>query len=183
MAISQRESVSIFPAEREDQLVAGLAALAIAIHILEAAFPSPLPGIKPGLANVVTVVVYLRYGFRVAAWVALLRVLVGSLLIGTFLSPTFLLSATGAVAAIGVLGVVGSVGRNTVGALGLSVAAALAHMSGQIWVAYSLFIPHPALLSLAPILLSAALVFGSVSGLIAANVDELLRGSGDQAHE
>jgi hypothetical protein len=55
-------------------------------------------------------------------------------------------------------------------------------MSGQIWVAYSLFIPHPALLSLAPILLTAALVFGSVSGLIAASVDSLLRGSEDPAH-
>ena len=54
----------------EDRLVAGFAALAIAIHILEAAFPSPLPGIKPGLANVVTLVVYLRHGLRLAAWVA-----------------------------------------------------------------------------------------------------------------
>lgn len=155
-------------------MVAGFAALAIAIHILEAAFPSPLPGVKPGLANVVTVVVYLRYGLRIAAWVALLRVLVGSLLIGTFLSPTFLLSATGAVLSLLTLGVVGTLGHRLVGALGLSVAAALAHMSGQIWVAYSLFIPHPAILNLAPLLLTAALVFGTVSGIIAASLIHVL---------
>ncbi len=161
--------------DREDHLVAGFAALAIAIHILEAAFPSPMPGVKPGLANVVTVVVYLRYGLRTAAWVALLRVLVGSLLIGTFLSPTFLMSASGACASLVVLAVVGSLGQSLVGAVGLSVAAAFAHMATQIGVAYLLFIPHPAILSLTPILLTAALVFGSVSGLIAASVDRLLR--------
>ncbi|MGI9264582.1 MAG: Gx transporter family protein, partial [Gammaproteobacteria bacterium] len=55
---------------REDRLVAGFAALAIAIHILEASFPSPLPGVKPGLANVVTLVVFLRHGFAIAAWVS-----------------------------------------------------------------------------------------------------------------
>ncbi len=163
---------------RQDHLIAGFAALAIAIHILEAAFPSPLPGVKPGLANVVTIVIYLRYGFAAAAWVAALRVLVGSLLIGTFLSPTFLLSATGACASLLTLGLVGSLGRRLVGAMGLSVAAALAHMLGQIAVAYLLFIPHPALLSLAPLLLTAALVFGTVSGLIAASVDRLLRQAG-----
>lgn len=155
-------------------MIAGFAALAIAIHILEAAFPSPLPGVKPGLANVVTVVVYLRYGLRTAAWVAILRVLVGSLLIGTFLSPTFLLSLTGAILSLLALGLVGTLGRRLVGALGLSVAAALAHMSGQIWVAYTLFIPHPAILNLAPLLLTAALVFGTVSGIIAASLVHVL---------
>ncbi len=120
----------------EDRLIAGFAALAIAIHILEAAFPSPLPGIKPGLANVVTLVVYLRHGLRIAAWVAGLRVLVGSLLVGTFLSPTFALSATGALAALVVLGVAGAIGGRRIGPVGLSVLSAMAHMSGQITVAY-----------------------------------------------
>jgi heptaprenyl diphosphate synthase len=174
MTATTKQFERAMPPDKDDHLVAGFAALAIAIHILEAAFPSPLPGVKPGLANVVTVVIYLRYGFTTAVWVATLRVLVGSLLIGTFLSPTFLLSATGACASLIALGLVGSLGPALVGAVGLSLVAALAHMSGQITVAYLLFIPHPALLSLAPILLTAALVFGTVSGLIAASVDRLL---------
>jgi heptaprenyl diphosphate synthase len=174
MRTDQTEGAAVTIPGREDHMIAGFAALAIAIHILEAAFPSPLPGVKPGLANVVTVVVYLRYGLRTAAWVALLRILVGSLLIGTFLSPTFLLSATGAILSLLTLGLVGSLGRHMIGALGLSVAAALAHMSGQIWVAYTLFIPHPAILNLTPLLLTAALVFGTVSGIIAASLILLL---------
>ena len=158
----------------EDRLVAGFAALAIAIHILEAAFPSPLPGIKPGLANVVTLVVFVRHGLRAAAWVAALRVLVGSLLVGTFLSPTFLLSASGATAALAVLALAGTLLWPGVGPVGLSVLSALAHMSGQIAVAYWLFIPHPALLKLVPVLLTAALIFGVVSGIIAASVLRVL---------
>ena len=47
-------------ATRDDHLIAGFAALAIAIHIIESAFPSPLPGVKPGLANVVTLIVLFR---------------------------------------------------------------------------------------------------------------------------
>ena len=160
--------------DRNDRLIAGYAALAIAIHILEAAFPSPLPGVKPGLANVITLIVYLRHGLRLALWVAAMRVLVGSLLVGTFLSPTFLLSATGAVAALSALALTGAVGAGRVGPVGLSVMSSLAHMSGQIAVAYLLFIPHPALLKLVPVLLSAALLFGTVSGLIAASVLNIL---------
>jgi heptaprenyl diphosphate synthase len=155
---------------REDRLIAGFAALAIAIHILEAAFPSPLPGVKPGLANVITIIVLLRYGWYVAAWVALLRVLAGSLLVGTFLSPTFILSASGALAALAILWLAQTLAGRWLGALGYSVCAALAHMGMQLLVAWQLFIPHPALLKLAPFLLTAALVFGIVSGVIAAIV-------------
>ncbi len=43
----------------------------------------------------------------------------------------------------------------------------MGHMLGQAGAAYLLFIPHPALLQLLPILLSFALFFGLVSGRIA----------------
>jgi heptaprenyl diphosphate synthase len=155
---------------RDDRLIAGFAALAIAIHILEAAFPSPLPGVKPGLANVITVIVLLRYGWYTAAWVAALRVLAGSLLVGTFLSPTFIMSASGALAALVAMWLAQRLAGPWLGALGYSVCAALAHMATQLVVAWQLFIPHPALLKLAPFLLTAALVFGMVSGVIAASV-------------
>jgi heptaprenyl diphosphate synthase len=155
---------------RDDRLIAGFAALAIAIHILEAAFPSPLPGVKPGLANVITVIVLMRYGWYTAAWVVALRVLAGSLLVGTFLIPTFIMSASGALAALAALWLARAVAGRWLGALGYSVCAALAHMGTQLLVAWKLFIPHPALLNLAPFLLTAALVFGIVSGVIAAIV-------------
>lgn len=165
---------------REDHLIAWLTALAITIHIAESALPSPLPGIKPGLANVITIAVLMRYGLGMAVWVALLRVLVGSLLLGTFLSPTFILSLSGALASTAILAAGWLISRHlswtALGPLGYSVLAAMAHMAGQFWVAYTLFIPHPGLLHLLPVLMTAAVSFGVVSGIITAAMLEKMPG-------
>lgn len=161
--------------EQRTKLIAGFAALAVCIHIVEASVPSPIPGIKPGLANVVTLIVLLRYGPAMAAWVAAMRVIAGSLLIGSFLTPTFIMSAGGALASITVL--IGVWWANSklavwsprvaLGPVGLSLVAAWAHMSGQLLIARLLFIPHNGLFNLAPVLLTAATLFGIVSGLFA----------------
>jgi heptaprenyl diphosphate synthase len=169
-------------ASREgDRLVAGFAGLAIAIHLLEAAFPSPLPGVKPGLANVVTLVVALRYGWMTAAWVSGLRVLAGSLLLGSFLSPTFFLSACGAAAALLALGAGMRLPGRGLSAVGLGVLASLSHMAAQILAARYLFVGHPAVFTLVPPLLTAALAFGLVSGLIGHAVLGILGRSGRPA--
>ncbi len=154
-----------------DHWIAGFAALAIVIHILEAGVPTPIPGIKPGLANVITLVVLLRHDLLAAIWVQLLRVLVGSVLIGSFLTPTFLLSLSGALCSLAILALL--IGWNRllpparVGPIGLGVAAACAHMGGQFFVAYTAFIPHPGLLTLLPVLLTAAMLFGALTGSLA----------------
>lgn len=151
----------------EDHRIAWLAALAITIHVLESALPSPLPGLKPGLANVITIAVLLQFGWHMAAWVSLLRVLCGSLLLGTFLSPTFLLSLAGAACSIGMLWLACRLPGKGFGPVGYSILAALSHMTGQFILAWLLFIPHPALWRLFPVLITAALLFGIVSGIIA----------------
>lgn len=158
---------------REDRLVAGFAALAIGIHVLESAVPMPLPGVKPGLANVVVLIVLLRHGFRMAAAVALLRVIVGSMIIGTFLTPTFVLSLAGALASLATAGMVYTTRRWT-GPVGHGAAMAMAHMAGQFTVAWWLFLPHPGLLHLLPPLLALALGLGAITGIIAASILERL---------
>lgn len=151
---------------KEDHRIAYLAALAIAIHIAESAFPSPIPGIKPGLANVVTVAVLIEFGWAAAAWVSLLRVIVGSLIIGTFLSPTFALSLSGALASLSVLFIAYRLFGHAYGPVGYCLLASLAHIGGQFVAAYLLFIPHAGLINLLPILLTAAIAFGLASGWI-----------------
>lgn len=157
----------------DDRLIAGFAALAIVIHVLEAGFPSPVPGIKPGLANVVNLVVLLRYSWRMTLWVGGLRVIVGSLLIGNFLTPGFWLSASGAIASLVTMGL--CLGWNRIApmqlsAIGIGLLSAAAHMLGQFSAAYTLFVPHPGLLNLLPLLISAAIVFGLATGHVAARV-------------
>jgi heptaprenyl diphosphate synthase len=168
-------------ATRQDHIVAGLAALAIIIHIAESSIPSPLPGIKPGLANVVTMIALCLYGWNTAMWVSLLRVLVGSLLIGTFLGPPFFISLGGAI--VSLIFLAAAVKWNnwckvlTVTPIGLCIIAAMAHMTGQFWVAYFLFIPHAGLFHLLPVLLAAALVSGLVTGTITQHILNKLKHS------
>ncbi|MCG8435883.1 MAG: Gx transporter family protein [Gammaproteobacteria bacterium] len=155
---------------REERLIANFAALAVLIHVLEAAVPTPLPGMKPGLANIVVLIVLLRHGLRAAIWVGLLRVLVGSLIIGTFLTPTFILSLSGAIASVLVLAATYRWFRPWISPIGYGVISALAHTGAQALVAYALFIPHPAVLNLLPILMAAATLLGLFSGILAKTI-------------
>ncbi|SEO92956.1 Gx transporter family protein [Aquisalimonas asiatica] len=154
--------------DRDDLRIAALAALAVAIHVAETVVPSPIPGIRPGLANIVVVTVLVLFGWRAAAWVAILRVFAGGLLVGTFLSPTFVLSLAGAVSAIAALGLARWLPG--IGPVGLSLLASMAHMSGQFLLAWLWLVPHPALPALLPVLMTAAVAFGCLNGMIAASL-------------
>ena len=154
----------------DDHRIAWLAALAICIHVFESAIPSPIPGLKPGLANIVTLIVLWKFGWRTAAWVSVLRVLVGSLVLGTFLSPTFMMSFAGALASLLVIGVAYQLPGKGFSIIGLSLLAAIAHILAQFVVAYALFIPHPAIWRLLPVLLTFAVLLGTVNGIISQNI-------------
>jgi len=159
-----------FKTNHDDHLIALLAALAVTIHIIESAFPSPLPGIKPGLANVITLFAFIQYGWKTALQVSLLRVVISSLLLGTFLSPTFLLSLSGALLSLLALVLTQLPFRrhpqHQPGAIGYAIIAAISHMSGQFLVAWYFFIPHPGLFKLLPIFITFAVLLGIVSGII-----------------
>ena len=161
-------SIIKFDATAEDHHIARMAAVALGLTVLESAIPSPLPGVKPGLANIVTLIVLARYGWRIAAWVSLLRVLAGSLLFGNFLSPGFFLSLSGAVLSLLVLALAQLLPTRWFGPVSHSVYAAFAHISGQMLVVYLWLIPHAGIVYLVPVFATAALVFGTVNGLIAA---------------
>ncbi len=158
----------------EDRKIAAFAALAIVIHVLESGFPSPVPGVKPGLANIITLLVLFRYGWRFAAWVSLLRVTAGSLLLGTFMSPTFLLSLSGAVASLLTMLLLWTVMRRWVGLVGVSVLSSISHVMAQLFVAWWLFIPHPGILVLTPILITAGILFGLFNAIIASSIEKRL---------
>ncbi len=165
---------STFTSTQEDHIVVWLTALAITIHIAEAALPSPLPGVKPGLANIVTLIAVYFFGWRIAVWVSLLRILVGSLIIGSFLSPTFFLSLSGAICSLFVLRLALWWSKRVpvlrFSTIGYSIMAAMAHMYGQFWVAYWLFIHHDGIFHILPILMTVSVIFGIVSGIIAKEV-------------
>lgn len=154
----------------EDRRIARHAAAAIVLTVAEAAIPLPLPGVKPGLANIVTLVVLARWGWREAVWVSLLRVLAGSLLLGQFLAPGFFLSLSGAVASLLVLGIAVRLPKRWFGPVSQSILAAFAHIGAQLVVARLWLVPHDGVFYLLPVFALAAVVFGLVNGLIAARL-------------
>ena len=161
-------SVIELPVHAEDRRIARLAALAIGLTLAEAALPSPVPGIKPGLANIVVLLVLLQYGWRSAAWVSGLRVLASGLLLGSLFTPGFWLSAAGAVTSLGVLALARHLPSQYFGPISLSVLAAFGHIGGQLALAGAWLLPSVALIKLMPVFAAAALVFGSVKGVIVA---------------
>lgn len=159
-----------FKTSHEDHRVALLAALAVTIHVIESAFPSPLPGIKPGLANVITLFAFIQYGWKTALQVSLLRVVISSLLLGTFLSPTFLLSFSGASLSLLALFLIQlpfrKLPHHQPGTIGYAIIASISHISGQFLVAWYFFIPHPGIFKLFPVFMTFAVLLGIVSGII-----------------
>ena len=163
-------SVIELPVTGEDRRIARLAALAIGLTLAEAAIPSPVPGVKPGLANIVVLMVLLQHGWRAAAWVSALRVVAGGLLLGTLFSPGFWLSAAGALASLVVLGLARHLPARHFGPVSVSVLAAFGHIGGQLALAAAWLLPAAALVKLAPLFAAAALVFGAVNGVIVARL-------------
>lgn len=153
-----------------DHRIARLAALAIGLHLVESVIPSPLPGVKPGIANIVTLYVLYRFDFVTAAWVSLLRIFASSLLLGQFLSPSFVLSLAGGIASLLMLNLAFRLPGKWFGPISLSIFAAFAHIAGQLVVVRLWLIPHAGVAYLVPVFASAALLFGIINGLVTARI-------------
>jgi heptaprenyl diphosphate synthase len=158
------------PVTAGDRRIARLAALAIGLTLAEAALPSPLPGVKPGLANIVVLLVLLQFGWRAAAWVSGLRVLAGGLLLGSLFAPGFWLSAAGALVSLSVLALARHLPSRHFGPVSLSVLAAFGHIGGQLALAGLWLLPGAAIVKLLPVFAAAALVFGTTNGVIVARL-------------
>ena len=111
-----------------------LTALAIILSIVERMFPLdaiiPIPGVKLGLANVVTLFALTRLGLRDSLAVVVVRVTLASLLMGSV--TAFLFSLFGGLLALFAMWALLHVEGKFCSLLGVSVAGAAAHNIGQI---------------------------------------------------
>lgn len=143
-----------------------LVALGTALHVLEAMLPNPLPfpGVKLGLANVVTLLALYLFGFRSGLAVAVLRVLTGSLLSGTIFSITFMMSLSGAVLSTIVMACLFR-RSESFSILGVSMAGAVMHNIGQLLLA-SYLIETRGVFYYLPVLIIVGLPTGFLTGYI-----------------
>ncbi len=159
--------------QRKAQWMA-LLMLAVGIHVLESALPGLGPWFKPGLANIVTLIALVMLGPKEALMLAVARVVVGSLFIGTLFTPTFIMSLSGAVAAALVML---AAWRSIPGIslLGVSLLGAVAHMLVQFVTVEALFIQQQALFYLLPPFLLVASFTGWLNGVAAQYITDQLR--------
>ena len=149
-----------------DHQIAQLSAIAIGLSLIESVLPSPMPGVKPGIANIITLYAIYRFNFKTAMWVSILRVFATSLILGQFLSPTFMLSLTGSMLSLLTLYFVIKLPSKFFSPVGFSVLSSFAHIAGQLMLVRLWLIPHASIYYLIPIYSAAALLFGCINGWI-----------------
>lgn len=151
-----------------------LLVLAIGLHVFESAIPSLGPWFKPGLANIMTLVALVMLGPRAAFALAIGRVLVGSFLIGTILTPTFFISLSGSLAAAVVMLAAWRL-LPGISLIGVSLLGALAHMCAQFVTVETLFIRQEAIYYLLPPLLLLSCATGWINGALASYITSQIK--------
>lgn len=129
-------------------------AAAMVLSYIETLIPVSVavPGIKLGLANIVAIFLLVKFDWKHAAAVSLVRVLLTALLFGNAASLAY--SASGAALSMLVMALLKGSDRFT--AVGISAAGAVAHNAGQILMAILLTGTAHIVYWLPPLILSGA---------------------------
>lgn len=137
---------------------------ALVLSYLEALLPYvPIPGFRPGLANIAVMSACFLLGTRQAASVALCRIALSSLLFGSPVS--LLLSLCGGLTSVAVLALAVRSSRGAVGCIGIGCLCSAAHCIGQC-LAASLLYGAALLLTYLPWLLLLAVPTGALTGAL-----------------
>lgn len=152
-------------------LDAMLVSLALVLAIVERWIPLelivPVPGLKLGLANIVTLVALMRLHVSDAVTILLVRILIMSAITGI---TTMLFSLGGGLLALLVMWLLSYLEGRSLSVIGMSMAGAAAHNLGQVAVA-SLVMSEPLLLvTYLPPLLITGLLTGILTGAAAGPV-------------
>ena len=148
-------------------MCAVLTALALGLSTLENLFPVslvvPLPGVKLGLANIVTVFALYELGAIPALVILLARCGLGSLFAGNV--SALLFSLLGGFTAMAVMIALKRCRRLSI--YGVSIGGAAAHNIGQMAAAV-ITLGNTMVLGYLPFLLGVSLVTGTLTGFVAA---------------
>lgn len=151
-----------------------MVALALVLSIVESWFPLPLPvpGVKLGLANIITITVIIFYGFKDAISVVFIRCLLGSIFGGGIIG--FLFSISGGILSTVIMYILYKKGTKLFSTIGISVAGAVSHNIAQIIMA-SIIMKDAAIYTILPLLLMSGLVMGLFVGLCSGFLEKAIR--------
>ena len=149
-----------------------LAALALIFSYVEVIIPyNPgIPGVKLGIANIVTVVALYKFGAREAAAVSVLRVVIAGLLFTGLFGMLYSLAG----AFVSLTGMILLRRTDIFSVVGVSMAAGVLHNLGQLLVAAAL-IEDLRIFFYFPILLFSGIAAGILVGIVSAIILRTLR--------
>lgn len=143
--------------------------VALSLSYLEAVLPIgallPLPGVKPGLCNIVITVLYFASSPYDAAAVSFCRVLMAGMLFGT--PMTLAISFCGSLVSFFMLLVLRRTALRSefFSFVGISVLSAAAHSAGQI-AAVRFILESVGAWSYLPVMLISSVIFGGLNGIL-----------------
>ncbi|MBQ5928766.1 MAG: Gx transporter family protein [Oscillibacter sp.] len=142
-----------------------LCAIALTIFMVEAQIPAlvPIPGIKLGLANIVTVFVVFAIGAKEAVLVLAVRIFLGAVFAGNF-STIFYSAGGGAVAILLTILLKKVLTKKQLWVAG--TLGAIGHSVGQMAVAVAIT-ATPGLALYLPVMIGISIITGSFTGLCA----------------
>jgi len=144
-----------------------LSAYAVTLNLIERFIPTPLPWLRFGFANIITLMTIFLYGTRIGLMVTLVRVFTVSLITGTFLGPGFLLSLSGGVLSTVGMGVSRTLGGRLFSPLGLSLIGAFLHNIAQLSIAYIFFVKRIELiLYISSFIIFIGIITGFLNGIV-----------------
>lgn len=148
--------------------------MALVLHIFDSMLPLQyifpgLPGVKLGLANIISLFVIVNMGLKYGLLVSVLRSTLAAIFTGTIFSFVFLLSFSGAVVSTLVMGLLYHTARRHLTMVGLSLAGAVAHNMAQI-IAASSIIGTRLVMVYFPYLLLYAIPTGLFVGMVTARM-------------
>lgn len=160
---------------REVTTVALLTAVGIALFVIESFVPMPLPFLKIGFANISSVVAMLTLGIPQMFIVVVLRVIAGSLLVGSLFSPGFVLAFCGGVVSASAMAIARTVSNRLFSPIGISLIGSMTHVITQFCLVLFLYVQSTAVLFLLPLLLLSGFVGGLVVGVISVRILPLVQ--------
>ncbi len=150
-----------------------LTAVALTIFVIENQIPAPvpIPGVKLGLANIITLVAIRLLGKKEAGAILLVRILMGAMFAGS--PSTLLFSAAGGTLAYLLMCALTSVFSDRQLWI-VSALAGVAHNAGQL-AACMLVVKTPGVMAYAPILAVSGILTGIFTGFAAQYLLEALK--------
>ena len=154
---------------------------AVALNALEFFIPRIpfFPWLKPGFANIITIIWIIEFGAVDAVLYSLLRVWVVGFFFGFSLLTMSLAMCGGVLSTVAMSLLWAGLGKKRMlGTVGLGVCGALFHNLGQIVAVYGLMTSNPRLFLQIPIMLIASVIFGGFVGLLVPLCRDALLASG-----